>query len=193
MSPEVRVHVRLGSIRLAFEGDQSFYEKHVETLVESAARRGVVEPRAHPAPGHAPLVDAIPAGASPPPAPGRDGAGPAPDPAAPAAGSAKPRGFVPVSGEFGRYIRRLGPEAVDPDRQIVALAFYLWNYERRATFGVGELEGCFRALGLPLPDGVAGLLADLTERKRFLEAAGDGVFRLSRKGENYVKTRLLAS
>src|SRR5439155_167404 len=115
--------------------------------------------------------------------------------AAPGQGGAvaKPSGFVPASGEFGRYIRRLGPEAADPDRQIVALAFYLWNYARRSTLPVADLGGCVRAPGLPLPGGVDGLLADLTERKRFLEAAGNGIFRLSRKGENYVKTRLLAS
>ena len=197
MPPDVRVHVRLGSIRLAFEGDQSFYEKHVESLVESAARGGVAGPRPRPASTDGPLLDAAPAGGSPPAAPARDSVAAAPGVAAAAPGQGgagtKPSGFVPASGEFGRYIRRLGPEAADPDRQIVALAFYLWNYERRATFGVAELEGCFRALGLPLPGGVDGLLADLTERKRFLEAAGDGMFRLSRKGENYVKTRLLAS
>jgi hypothetical protein len=76
---------------------------------------------------------------------------------------------------------------------VVALAFYLWNYEKRSTFGVAELEGCFRALGLPPPSRVREILADLTDVKRFLEVAGEGSWRLSRKGENYVKTRLLAA
>src|SRR5437016_2586003 len=111
MPPDVRVHVRLGSIRLAFEGDQSFYEKHVESLVESAARGGVAEARPRPASTDGPLLDAAPAGGSPPAAPARDGAAAAPGlaPAAPGQGGAgtKPSGFVPASGEFGRYIRRL--------------------------------------------------------------------------------------
>ena len=187
MPPDVRVHVRLGSIRLAFEGDRSFYEKHVETLVDAASRRGIVD--GHPAPAPTPPVTAVPAAgpATATTAAARDGH------AAPAATPPKPQGFVPQSGEFGRYVRRLGPEAAEPDRQVVALAFYLWNYEKRATFGRAEIEGCFQVLRIPLPAGLDALFQDLTDRKRFLEVAGEGSWRLSRKGENYVKTRLLAT
>lgn len=188
MSTDVRVHVRLGAVRVVFEGEQSFYEKHVESLVDAAAKRGKTAPKAT----DDPPADGYEATA-------RNGSAPAdaPSAATPAPRATPPapvrEGFVPASGEFGRYIRRLGPEASDSDRQVVALAFYLWNYEKRSTFGVAELEGCFRALGLPLPPGIADILSDLTDRKRFLEAAEPGAWRLSRKGENYVKTRLLAA
>lgn len=191
MSSDVRVRVRLGTLRLEYEGERAFYESHVERMVEAAARRdliggsnGIANPRATtPAP-----VAATPAAAAPPPR----AAGAAPATAAHALNGSATR-FAPQSGEFGRFIRKLGPEAGEPDRQVVALAFYLWNYEKRATFGREELEGCFRALGLPAPAGVDDILQDLTERKRFLEPADEeGEWRLSRKGENYVKTRLLA-
>jgi hypothetical protein len=99
--------------------------------------------------------------------------------------------FLPQSGEFGRFLKRIGREATQTDQQIVGIAFYLWLYEKREKFGRAELEGCYRAVGLPPPADLDEILVDLTERKRFLEAAGDGVWRLSRKGENYVKTRLL--
>src|SRR5207237_10722887 len=78
MPPDVRVHVRLGSIRLAFEGDQSFDEKHVESLVESAARGGVAGPRPRPAATDGPLLAAAPAAGAPPAAPARDAAAAAP-------------------------------------------------------------------------------------------------------------------
>ncbi len=173
---EVRVHVRLGSVRLDYTGEQSFYEKHVESLVAAAAGNGrahsaatIAAPR-RPAPDPAPTVAATPATTAARPAPV----------------------FVPQSGEFGRFLKRIEREATLPEQQVVGIAFYLWLYEKRETFGRGELEGCFRAVGLPLPDGIDDILADLTERKRFLELGGEGLWRLSRKGENYVKTRLLA-
>jgi hypothetical protein len=190
MSSDVRVRVRLGALRLEYEGERAFYEAHVERMVEAAARRdlssgavvasptsnGVATPRAA-APAE-PRAQAEPsAPSSAPPAPSLNGT------------AAR---FAPQSSEFGKFIRKLGPEAGEPDRQVVALAFYLWNYEKRATFGREELEGCWRALGMPSPAGVEDILHDLTERKRFLEPADEHTWRLSRKGENYVKTRLLA-
>jgi hypothetical protein len=57
---------------------------------------------------------------------------------------------------------------------VVALAFYLWNYERRETFTEHEIEGCFAALGLALPGDLDDILADLTDRKRFVESIGGG-------------------
>jgi hypothetical protein len=195
MSSEVRVHVRLGGVRVVFHGDRAFYESHVEQLVGAAARRGPRAPsgladsaiRGSDSAGDERALAASDVDTTDVAAPANDRGD---DPRAPAADSER---FVPMSSELGRYVRRLGPEAADPDRQVVALAFFLWNYEKRATFGVGELEGCFRALGLALPPGIDGILADLTDRKRFLEPADDGAWRLSRKGENYVKTRLLAA
>jgi hypothetical protein len=90
-------------------------------------------------------------------------------------------------------VRRLGPEAAEPDRQVAALAFYLWNYERRETFTLHDVEGCFAALGLPAPTDLPAIVADLVDRKRFAEPAGEGAWRLTKKGENYVKTRLLSA
>lgn len=176
MCPDVRVQVRLGSIRLTFEGDQSFYEAHVESLLAAAAGR--------------PLA----AGAPPrPPAVATTAPAPSPAPAPAATKSPERSAWTPASGDFGRYIRRLGPEAGEPDRQVVAFAFYLWNYERRETFGRGEIVACFQALHLPAPEPLDAVLDDLTDRKRFLERVGSDTWRLSKKGENYVKTRLLTA
>jgi hypothetical protein len=182
MSSEVRVHVRLGAIRLDYEGDRTFYERHVERLVDAAARAGKASVGAPPSgngrsEAHAPAEAPAPVAAA----------------AAPGATAERARaaGFVPQSGDFGRFLRRLGPEAGEPDRQVAAFAFYLWNYEKRETFRPEEVEGCFRAIGLPAPPDLSVLLEDLTERRRFLESAEPGTWRLSRKGENYVKTRLL--
>lgn len=171
MSNEVRVHIRLGSTRLAYEGPLAFYETHVEPFVAEASRRGDG------------LVHRVRAA-------GRDARaeGGAVNGAAP-----KPPPFVPKSSEFGRFVRRLGPEASDPSRQVLALAFYLWNYERRETFTPAEVAGCFAALSLPAPDDIEALLGVLTDERRFLEAAGEGVWRLTKKGESYVKTRLLSA
>jgi hypothetical protein len=177
MCPVVRVQVRLGSIRLTFEGDQSFYEAHVESLLAAAAARSL-SPGAAPRPMPAALAPVAPAASQ------------APAPATPA--RPERTAWSPSSGDFGRYIRRLGPEAGEADRQVVAFAFYLWNYERRETFGRSELLACFQALHLPAPD-LDPILVDLTDRKRFLESAGADAWRLSKKGENYVKTRLLTA
>lgn len=179
---DVRVHVRLGEVRLDFTGEQSFYEKHVESLVAAAANHGS---NSAPAGTDAPKAHADPAPKAPPAAAAASvpAALPAPKPA-PA--------FVPQSGEFGRFLKRIEREATQPDQQVVGIAFYLWLYEKKETFGMAEIEGCFKAVGLPLPEGSEDIMADLTERKRFLEIAGDGRWRLSRKGENYVKTRLLS-
>ncbi len=189
---EVRVHLRLGALRLDYEGDQTFYEQHVESLVAAAAGNAKtlqVRPPAAPAPGASSASSAT--------APRSDGGG-----ASSAAGeaSAKPKSdakaaapaFVPQSGEFGRFVKRVQAQAQQTDQQVTAFAFYLWNYEQRASFTAAEIEGCFKVLGFPVPD-VPAILNDLTERKRFLENASPTSWRLSRKGENYVKTRLLAA
>src|SRR5262245_13677805 len=119
MSSDVRVHVRLGAVRVVYEGEQSFYEKHVESLVVAAAKRGIVAFRAHgedaaeAAGRNGEVVDAAPedddAESSETEASESRAEAGAPPPAAVATG------FVPASGEFGRYIRKLGPEAAEPD------------------------------------------------------------------------------
>jgi len=179
MSHDVRVHIRLGTLRLAYEGSRTFYEATVEPLVARAAQRG----------RRLATADGAHATAS-----GGEASGTASvAAAAPASAVPTPDAFVPKSPEFGRFLRRLGPEAAEPDRQVVALAFYLWNYERRETFTTHEIAGCFAALGLRSPGDLAAILADLTDRKRFVESAGGDAWRLTKKGENYVKTRLLSA
>src|SRR5438045_3244 len=163
MSTDVRVRVRLGTLRLEYEGERAFYESHVEKMVEAAARRdltatnGAAPVRATPPPA-APV--AAPAASAPAASPEAHG-GTSPGGGSPAGGSPAGNGtssrFAPSS-EFGKFIRKLGPEAAEPDRQVVALAFYLWNYEKRDTFGLDEIEGCFRALSLPAPARVDEIL-----------------------------------
>lgn len=178
---EVRVHVRLGTMRLDYHGARAFYETNVESLVESAARRGQ---RTDAGGAQTSTFD-----------PAARGAPPEADPASsaqPADGSAlAARAYAPSSPEFGRYVRRLGPEADAPDRHVVAFAFYLWNYERMETFGFDAIEGCLHAIGRTLPVDAPAVFEELTDRKRFLEPAGAGRWRLTKKGENYVKSRLL--
>lgn len=183
---EVRVHLRLGALRLDYEGDQTFYEQHVESLVAAAAGNAKtlqVRPPASPAPS-----------ASNATAPRGDAAATSSDASSKPKSDAKAAGpaFVPQSGEFGRFVKRVQAQAQQTDQQVTAFAFYLWNYEQRASFTAAEIEGCFKVLGFPIPD-VPAILSDLTERKRFLENASPTSWRLSRKGENYVKTRLLAA
>ena len=184
MSIEVSVHVRLGTLRLDYRGTREFYERNVESLIASASRRG-----ATPGVGSRPLAAGATAGG------GSVAADPAPEVTDVEAGSprapAVPEAYEPSSPEFGRYVRRLGPDADAPDRHIVAFAFYLWNYERRETFGMNEIEGCLHLIGRTLPEDAAAIFADLTDNRRFLEAAGPRLWRLTKKGENYVKTRLL--
>jgi hypothetical protein len=90
-------------------------------------------------------------------------------------------------------VRQLGPEAGEKDRQVVAFGFYLWNYEKKEQFGARELGGCFRALGLPVPEDLAAICGDLAERRRFFDAgSAPERWQISQKGRNYVKTRLLS-
>lgn len=180
MSSEVSVHVRIGTLRLDYRGERAFYERNVESLVAAASRREGspsidspwTPPRASDSNGTVESGTPAPVDEVPPPVEAR-------------------KAYEPESPEFGRYVRRLGPDADAPDRHIVAFAFYLRNYERRETFGMNEIEGCLHAIGRTLPDDGPALFVDLTENKRFLEAVGEHLWRLSKKGENYVKTRLL--
>jgi len=191
---EVRVHVRLGTLRLDFQGEQSFYEAHVEVLVAAAAARGAhgggAAGATNSSRGHGPAAPpALSSGAAidaaMPPGASSDGG----SPSAASVGTAD--AYEPGSPEFGRFLRRLGAEADAPDLHILAFAFYLWNYERLESFGLAEIAGCLRAIGRELPAGADEIMVDLTDRRRFFESAGRGRWRIGKKGENYVKTRLL--
>jgi hypothetical protein len=170
------VRLRLKGVSLEYRGTLPFFERVVEPLVAAAARIGPDGEGAPPPVPEAPEVPAEPAEA------GEE---------AEAEDEAE-EGYRPDSADFGRFIRQLGPEAAEPERQVVAFAFYLWNYEKREEFTEEEVAGCFRSLGLPPPDGAEDLYRDLAERKRFLDAGESaGRWRLTQKGRNYVKTRLL--
>jgi hypothetical protein len=105
-----------------------------------------------------------------------------------------PPGYRPPSFEFGQFVQKLGAEAAEPDRQIVAFAFFLWNYEKKDVVNEDEIAGCFRAIGLQPPQRTSELYSDLANRLRFLAPGNSaGTWSLTTKGANYVKTRLLGA
>lgn len=170
---DVRVSVDLKRFTLEYSGSLPFFERVIDPLLARVA----------PYPGRRPA----PAAPEPiPPAAPSE----APAPATPVV----PRGYRPTSPEFGAFVQKLGPEAGEPDRQIVAFAFYLWNYEKRDVVSEEEVAGCFRALGLKPPESAETLYQDLSQRLRFLQAGREpGTWTLTTKGANYVKTRLLGT
>jgi hypothetical protein len=167
---DVHVRLNLGRFRLEYSGSLPFFERVVDPLVARVA------------PAAAPAASAVPgesAGAGEPPA--------SDEPEA-------PKGYRPPSFEFGQFVQKLGAEAAEPDRQIVAFAFFLWNYAKKDVVTEEEIAGCFRAIGLQPPHRTGELYADLANRLRFLTpAAAAGTWSLTTKGANYVKTRLLGS
>ena len=171
---EVRVRMMMGSIRLEFRGRRAFFEAWVEPLLHAAYARGEVPP-------------GLRAAASPPAA---QEPSPAPDPEDPAEPA-----FNPTSPfHYNQFVGQVGARATKAYQQVMAFAFYLWNYEKREEFGRGDAEGFFRTLKIEPPDDLGTLLEDLTSRRRFLEnGAGKASWRLSTKGVNYVKNRLLGS
>ena len=166
---DVRVRLNLGRFRLEYSGSLPFFERVVDPLVARVAPAAAAE----------------------------DGA-PAPAPASAEAAGAEDaeaaKGYRPPSFEFGQFVQKLGAEAAEPDRQIVAFAFFLWNYAKKDVVSEDEIAGCFRAIGLQPPQRTSELYADLANRLRFLTpAAAAGTWSLTTKGANYVKTRLLGS
>jgi len=167
---DVRIRLNLGRFRLEYSGSLEFFQRVVDPLVTRVA------PAQAPAPDEADEAGAAPAGSGD--AEDGDGA----------------RGYRPPSFEFGQFVQKLGAEAAEPDRQIVAFAFFLWNYARKDVVTEDEIAGCFRAIGLQPPQRTSELYSDLANRLRFLTpAAAAGSWSLTTKGANYVKTRLLGS
>lgn len=183
--PAVRVRLVVGGLRLEFSGEEALFEHLVSPLVEAAYRRaaGLAPARGGSSPVSvgSPAHDEAPVGGSEPEAE-----------AAPPQ-KAEDEGYVPQSSQFSSFLRKVGARAANPEQQLVAFAFYLWNYEDRQRFDAEALQGCFRAVGLPAPDPLDSRLADLCDRKRFFARVGgdDGQLELTSKGVNYVKTRLL--
>ncbi|MFM8980628.1 MAG: hypothetical protein ACKOSS_09240 [Planctomycetia bacterium] len=165
---EIRVSVRLGTFDLHYEGSQAFFERVVDPLIAQVAPY----PARKVAPG---VVSASMVRA--------------PQVASVAAEAASGPGHSP---EFRAFVKRLGPEASAPDRQVLAVAFYLCNYEKRDEIRAEDVAACFHAIGLEPPEGLAGLMEDLSQRLRFMAAGQqEGSWAISTKGVNYVKTRLL--
>lgn len=185
---EIRTRLHLPAFRLEFEGSLGFYERVVSPLLGGLAPQ---RPIAAPVEGAAPKAGsesapgprgAVEAPPEPAPAPPRDVGGTGRSSA----------GYRPPPGEFGPFVQKLGPEAAEPDRQVIAFAFFLWNYAKKDVIHEDELAGCFRAIGLAPPADLRALAMGLAQRLRFLAPGpGEDTWTLTTKGANYVKTRLL--
>ena len=191
---DVRVSIRLGGLSLSFAGSESFFHRHVEGLLQgalhqAAASRGLDVP----CPG-TPEGGADDAGSEREPA-GDGAAGGVLVDAVPKEERTLPpvEGYQPQSGHFAQFVRQVGDRAAQADQQLMAFGFYLWNYEKLEEFDCEQLAGCYRTLGIPLPEDLAERLPVLVRRKRFLQPGrAEGTYCLSNKGVNYVKNRLLA-
>lgn len=212
---EIRTRLQLPGFRMEYQGARLFFTRVIEPLLDGVGHASVLraEPPAAAAahagdgprtagsggpgtPAASPSAQAQ-AEAAWSAAPGRSAAVPEgaepPRPQAAAPGSSA-RGYRPPSSEFGPFVHRLGPEAAESDRQILAFAFFLWNYEKRDVISEDEVEGCFRALGLMPPSNAPDLYESLSSRQRFLLPGPKPLtWVLTTKGANYVKTRLLGS
>lgn len=133
----------------------------------------------------APLVDALAGG------PGEAGVAPrAEPPAGPIWKPAAPQRFV-------RFTAQVGARAETVEQRIMAFAFYLWNYEKEEGCTADQVEAFFRTVREEPPADLQERLDGLCRAKRFLErvdGAGAGhAWRLTTKGVNYVKNRLLVA
>ena len=174
----VRVRLELHGVRLEYSGERSFFDRLVDPFVVAAAAKGSTNGVAARAGDER---RRCPAGA--------------PRSAARAtavrrtAASVRPRRTSATSSGSS------APRPRAPDRQVVAFAFYLWNYEKKEEFHEDEIAGCFRALGLS----AAGERVGALRRPRRAASAsstpraGGRKWRLTQKGANYVKTRLLGA
>ena len=166
---QVRVRLQTERVQLVFEGDESVFERQVEPLLLRLASGGRRAPLRTPAV----VTEAEDAVAKPAPT-----AAPAED------------AWQPAATSFGTFQRQLASEPDGAARQIAAYAFYLWNYEKRETFGTTELAGCFEAGGTELPEDLAAACADLERRHILQPAAHEGSWRLTPKGTNQVRKLL---
>ncbi len=193
---DVRVAVHLEGLRLSFSGSESFFRRHVDSLLQgalqqAAERRGITVAAAATA---AREDDEPPEDDGGEQADGEVEAGVLID-AVPEEERTLPpvEGYQPQSGHFAQFVRQVGNRAAQADQQVMAFGFFLWNYEKLEEFNRAHLEGCFRTLGIPLPADLDERLPVLVGRKRFLQPGrAEGSYSLSNKGVNYVKNRLLA-
>ena len=163
---QVRVRLQTARVQLVFEGEESTFERQIEPLLlRLASGRG----------------------------PGRTAAPPTPAPAVeePDAQEAPVQErWQPAATSFGTFQRQLASEPDGTDSRIAAYAFYLWNYEKRETFGTKEIGGCFEADGTAVPDDLPGSCSALEQRRILQPAAHEGTWRLTPKGTNQVRKLL---
>ncbi|MDF1701283.1 MAG: hypothetical protein P1V36_09020 [Planctomycetota bacterium] len=173
----VRIRLALGGVEIAFSGRRAFFEAHVARLLESIYRRA--------GPGDTRGGAAVMRASS------SDGS----DEATADVVDSAPPTFQPASpSRFQRYAGQVGANAATLEQRVMAFAFYLWNYERRETFGNEDVAAFFRTVHEEPPEDLPARLAHLCDAKRFLDRGEDAdVWRLTTKGVNYVKNRLLGS
>ena len=93
---------------------------------------------------------------------------------------------------FQQFAGQVGSNAATVEQRAMAFAFYLWNYERQDAFDAENIAAFFRTVHEEPPDTLTGLLEELAATRRWLEPAEEsGAWRLTTKGVNYVKNRLL--
>lgn len=160
----MRIHLAVGEVRLEYQGSRAFFERCIEPLVNAAytATGGTTASEATSEPRVA--ARAEPAG---------------------------PPAYRPASPlHFNQFVNQVGERAADVDQRMMAFAFYLWNFEKKDEFSPEDIGAFFRTVQDEPPADLEARLTDLAERRRFMEP-GDGGWRLTQKGLNYVKNRLL--
>ena len=163
---DVRIRVSAGNVRLEYEGSQRFFDRLIAPLVAAAYRKaGMVGGEES----------------------GQDVTGPV--------HAEVPRGpiFQPSSPQhFRQFAGQVGARAATVDQRIMAFGFYLWNFERQDEIGGGDIRSFFHTVHEDPPQDLDERLTALSEQKRFLEVGTTAnSWRLTTKGVNYVKNRLL--
>ena len=200
----IRLRLALSGVGIEFEGSPALYQRWIEPIVAATCARGADDPPASASTQQRSAPDPTPSAASQPTAPVTHPA--AAHPHTTQAASAPdqtvlepqaPDVFQPKAPErFRQFVSQVGSRASTTEQQLMAFGFYLWNYEKQNTFSAQDLRGFFGLLHREIPENIDALVEDLTTRKRFLESSEDDPadrWRLTGKGVNYVKNRLLGS
>ncbi len=197
----VSIRVDAGPWKIAFEGRRALYERSIEALVGQVIDR-VGEEGAAPFPADepesAPVAEVSPDRAPAPPVAGGGGGGGARSMAAAVAPSSLSEAAAQAvwkpeaPAQFHKFVADIGTRADDPGKQVMAFAFYLWNYEKRGEFTTAEVARFFRTFLHQPTDDLSSVLDELAHHRGFLDAVGDdGPWAIRPKGANYVKSRLL--
>ncbi|MFV1958977.1 MAG: hypothetical protein ACC662_06145 [Planctomycetota bacterium] len=162
-----RVRLQTAEFEVRYEGSTEFFERVIAPLFTSWEGRGRgSDERTRP------VREAPPAARRP------------------RAGSS---GYRPPLDRFGTFRRRLDPTKEGTANRVAAYAFFLWNYEKKEVFKEDEVEGCFRADELPLPEDPATVYGDLLTRRMLAPGAAERSWRLTSKGVDYVRHHLLSA